>query len=161
RDIPVEIAISVMNYDKNDNTHVLDCCLQFASTFKTDMVFQDNFLKDLTKLKVSFLMLRGWEKDDILIKCEITEQQFEDILKTYEVPPIDREISELLERCENDSAIEVKNLVIKRNEMENLEIERDIKYLKECTSCGTPVSYPFLYSLLTTLFDINREEFFL
>lgn len=161
REIPVEIAISVMNYDKNDNTQVLDCCLEFASTFKADMIFQDNFVKDLTKLKVSFLMFRGWEKDDILIKCGITEEEFEEILKSYEVPPIDKEIAELLERWENDSTVEVKNLVIKRNEMENLEIERDIKYLKDCTSCGTPVTYPFLYSLLTTLFDISREEFFL
>lgn len=161
REIPVEIAISVMNYDKNENTQVLDCCLEFASTFKADMIFQDNFVKDLTKLKVSFLMFRGWEKDDILIKCGITEEEFEEILKSYEVPPIDKEIAELLERWENDSTVEVKNLVIKRNEMENLEIERDIKYLKDCTSCGTPVTYPFLYSLLTTLFDISREEFFL
>lgn len=161
REIPVEIAISVMNYDRNENTQVLDCCLEFASTFKADMIFQDNFVKDLTKLKVSFLMFRGWEKDDILIKCGITEEEFEEILKSYEVPPIDKEIAELLERWENDSTVEVKNLVIKRNEMENLEIERDIKYLKDCTSCGTPVTYPFLYSLLTTLFDISREEFFL
>lgn len=161
REVPVDIAISVMNYDKNDNTQVLECCLKFAATFKVDMKFEDNFIKDIAKLKVSFLMCRGWKKEDILVKCEITEEEFEEILKNYEVPPIDQEISNLLERWENDSTVEVKNLVIKRNEMDNLEIERDIKYLKYCTSCGTPVTYPFLYWLLTTLFDINREEFFL
>lgn len=168
--INLDVCIKMFTYE-NFN---LKCCLEFAETYKSPdggplVKFEPKEKLILPILKASYLLTQGYEKELIISKCKITESELNDILQNYEVPSIDETMSKLLFDWMNSTQeIEIINIdsklsehILVNKDLNDLEIDRNITFLKECSSCGYPTTYAYLFFLMVTLFDINREEFFL
>ena len=170
-DISENRAARIMNYHNMN-----ECCKDPMSTERRTVDEEGNGIEDVEivkergrlfndeyfrKIVMHYLMSKNLPIDDILTTFEDKEEA----ISSYQVPIVDDESREKIEKWLEDWRTGFEDLQIPRlrfinyNDMNNLNHDRICVYLKKCTSCGHPTTYAYAYYLLYKL-GVSKEELF-
>lgn len=160
RKIDIDTALVLMHYNKDD---FLECCMNTVMSNRDPIVTRVQDI-DLKSLVIHYCMSRGIPlSDDLLLRLGVEDSDtvLKDYIENYKSPSIDLSTAITLDEwIESDRTISDLNVNVVLDDANDLDIDRYCTYLKECTSCGTPNEYAYLYWMLTRL-NIEPEEIFL